>query len=395
MIHDSQGRPFEIVGSWADISARKKAETGARRAHGADERPRDPGRRQPRHHLHHPSLGRLCLHLRQRESECDHGLCAVGDARRQEVLGQASASGGRRPRVRGIGAADRPGRRQPRIPFPASRRPPHLDPGHVHRHQRRRGQAEGDRGLVGGRVGPQAGRGRAQAPRRAGRAAQPLHPRDVRPLSDRRGGVDRARIAYRTADRRGKAQDHHDHDRPQGLYLAVGAAAAATGGGAAQPLPHHHGVGDQAVSGHHRRVHRRCDLRAVRGPGVAGGRRPTGGRLRRGDAIGDGRDQRAESRGRPARDRNGHRHSHRPGGGGQYRIARADEIRRGRQPRQSHLPHPVLHHRRPDPDLGGDPPGRGTNPQARQADRGARPRASSIRSRSTRCWGSAAATSFR
>ena len=26
MIHDSQGRPFEIVGSWADISARKKAE---------------------------------------------------------------------------------------------------------------------------------------------------------------------------------------------------------------------------------------------------------------------------------------------------------------------------------------------------------------------------------
>ncbi len=156
-----------------------------------------------------------------------------------------------------------------------------------------------------------------------------------------------------------------------------------------------HGLGDQAVSGHHRRVHRRCDLRAVRRPGLAGGRRAAGGRLRRGDAIGDGRDQRAESRGGPARDRNGHRHSHRPGGGGQYRIARADEIRRGRQPRQSHLAHPVLHHRRPDPGLGGDAPGGRTDPQARQADRGRRPRASSIRSRCTRCWGSAAATSFR
>ena len=70
----------------------QEGRAGARRTHGADERPRDAGRRQPRHHLHHASLGRLCLHLRQRESECDHGLRAVGDARRQEVLGQASAS---------------------------------------------------------------------------------------------------------------------------------------------------------------------------------------------------------------------------------------------------------------------------------------------------------------
>ena len=41
----------------------------------------DARRRQPRRHLHHASLGRFCLHVRQRESEIDHGLCAVGDAR--------------------------------------------------------------------------------------------------------------------------------------------------------------------------------------------------------------------------------------------------------------------------------------------------------------------------
>ena len=273
-------------------------------------------------------------------------------------------------RVHRARAADRPRRRQPRISLPPSRRPSHLDPGYVHRHPRRRRQAEGNRRLLGRRVRPQAGRGRAQAPRRAGRAAQPLHPRDVRPLSHRRGGFDRARIAHRPQDGRGEAQDQHDHDRSQGLHLAVGAAAAATRRGAAQPLPDDHGLGDQAVSGHHRRVHRRCDLRPVRRAGLAGGRRAAGGGLRRGDAIGDGRDQRAEPAGGLARDRNGHRRAHRPGGGGQYRIAGADEIWRGRKSRQSHLPHPVLYHRRPDPDLGSDAAGGRSDPQARQADRG-------------------------
>ena len=134
---------------------------GARRAHGGDERPRDAGRREPRHHLHHASLRRLRLHLRQREFEFDHGLCAMGDARRQEVLGQASASGGCQPGVHRARAADRPRRRQPRISLPPSRRALHLDPGHFHRHARRRRQAEGDRRLLGRRVGPQAGRGRA------------------------------------------------------------------------------------------------------------------------------------------------------------------------------------------------------------------------------------------
>ena len=54
----------------------------ARRAHGRHERPRDAGRREPRHHLHDASVGRLRLHFRQRELELDHGLLAVGDARR-------------------------------------------------------------------------------------------------------------------------------------------------------------------------------------------------------------------------------------------------------------------------------------------------------------------------
>ena len=42
---------------------------------------------------------------------------------------------------------------------------------------------------------------------------------------------------------------------------------------------------------------------------------------------------------------------------GQYRLGRADEIRRGGKPRQSDLAHPVLHHGRPDPRLRDDPAG--------------------------------------
>ena len=73
----------------------QESRDGAWRTHGGDERSRDAGRREPGHHLHHASIGRLRLHLRERELECDHGLCAMGDARRQEILGQASPPGGR------------------------------------------------------------------------------------------------------------------------------------------------------------------------------------------------------------------------------------------------------------------------------------------------------------
>ena len=65
--------------------------------------------------------------------------------------------------------------------------------------------------------------------------------------------------------------------------------------------------------------------------------------------IGDGGRQRQNRDRRPARARDGHRRPHRPGGGRQYRLGRADEIRRGRKQRQSYLAHPVLHHRRTDP----------------------------------------------
>ena len=90
------------------------------------------------------------------------------------------------------------------------------------------GQAAGDRRLLGRRYRPQTRRGRAAAPGRAGRAAQQVHSRDLRPLSDRRGGLHGARISHRTANRRREAQDHHDDDRPARLHLAVRAAAAGT-----------------------------------------------------------------------------------------------------------------------------------------------------------------------
>ena len=70
----------------------------------------------------------------------------------------------------------------------------------------------------------------------------------------------------------------------------------------------------------------------------------------------------------PAGARDGHRHQHRPGRAGEYRLAGAHEVRRGRQPRQSHLPHPVLHDGRPDPHLRSHAAGRRALAQAWQAD---------------------------
>ena len=53
---------------------------------------------------------------------------------------------------------------------------------------------------------------------------------------------------------------------------------------------------------------------------------------------------------------------------GQYRLARTDEVRSGGKPRQPHLPHTVLHHRRPNPDLR-DHPARGGTQFSRSESR--------------------------
>jgi PAS domain S-box-containing protein len=81
VIEDDQGRPAEIVGSWADISARKTAEQalGERMALMNDLETL-VGASEPGHHLYHPGVRGLRLHVRQREPADDHGLRPVGNA---------------------------------------------------------------------------------------------------------------------------------------------------------------------------------------------------------------------------------------------------------------------------------------------------------------------------
>ena len=63
---------------------------GSRRAHGHHEGPTDARRCQSIGHLHdHAISGRLCLPVREREFDADHGVSAVGDARQSALLGQA------------------------------------------------------------------------------------------------------------------------------------------------------------------------------------------------------------------------------------------------------------------------------------------------------------------
>ena len=89
-----------------------------------------------------------------------------------------------------------------------------------------------------------------------------------------------------------------------------------------------------------------------------------------GDADRHGRGQQGEPQGGPTGGRDGHRHPHRPGGAGQYRLGRTHEIRRSRKQREPHLAYPSLHHRRPDPRLGDDAAGSRQQAQDRQADGG-------------------------
>jgi adenylate cyclase len=92
VMHDEQGRPLEIVGSWADISDRKQAEQalGQRMALMNDLETLVGA--SPAIIYTTQVIWRLCLHVRQRKFELYHGLRALGDARRQEILGQAPSS---------------------------------------------------------------------------------------------------------------------------------------------------------------------------------------------------------------------------------------------------------------------------------------------------------------
>ena len=88
----TRANPSKIVGSWADISDRKQAERalGERMAIMNDLQALVGC--QPLDHLYDASLGRLRLHFRQRQSEFDHGLRAVGDARRSRSSGSSTCT---------------------------------------------------------------------------------------------------------------------------------------------------------------------------------------------------------------------------------------------------------------------------------------------------------------
>ena len=81
VMHDDAGRPLEIVGSWADISDRKRAEQvmGERMAVMKDLQ--ELVAASPSVIYTTQMFGRSCVYVRQRQFEIDYGVCTVGDAR--------------------------------------------------------------------------------------------------------------------------------------------------------------------------------------------------------------------------------------------------------------------------------------------------------------------------
>ena len=94
VMRDDAGRTLEVVGSWADISNLKQAEQVMSERMAVHARPARARRCQSVGHIHHSDFGQSCVYVRQRQSEIDYGICTLGDARRSEVLGEASPSRG-------------------------------------------------------------------------------------------------------------------------------------------------------------------------------------------------------------------------------------------------------------------------------------------------------------
>ena len=150
-------------------------------------------------------------------------------------------------------------------------------------------------------------------------------------------------IASGTEDWRREAQGHHADGRFARLHSAVRAPRPEGGRRPSQPIPFQHGRHRQEIRRDDRAIYRRCDLRSFRRPDVEGGRRAARGGLRRRDATSHGFDQRSKRARWASRTGNGHRAAHRTSRRGQYRRARADAVRGDRKPRQSHPAHTGLH----------------------------------------------------
>ena len=80
---------------------------------------------------------------------------------------------------------------------------------------------------------------------------KPVHPRDLRPLPDRRGGRQFARVAWKSAHRRGEAQSHYDDGRSPGLHVAIRTVGAEMGRRNSQSIFVDHGQGHQTVRRHY------------------------------------------------------------------------------------------------------------------------------------------------
>jgi PAS domain S-box-containing protein len=242
VINDDAGQPLELVGSWADISYHKQAEEvlGERMAVINDLQAFVAASPAVIYTTTQTVDGYACR-FGQREPGIDDRLFAARDARRSEVLVQTRPPRRRPGCVRRSRAADRTGRRNAGVPLPAQARRLHLYPGHVQGHAGKRGKAQGDRRLVGGRHRPQEYRGFVAAAVQRGGATQSIHPRSLWPLSDRRSGVQCARVPHGVGAERRKADGHDDDDRSPRLHSASRTLGARTRRVAYQSLSNRHG----------------------------------------------------------------------------------------------------------------------------------------------------------
>ena len=136
VIQDAQGRPLEIVGSWADISARKKAETAlGERMAVMNDLETLVGASPAIIYTTQVSGDYACTFVSENlNAIMAYAPWEMRDDKKFWVKRLHPEDASRR--IRRARSARRPRRRQSRISFPPSRRALYLDPGHFLRHAR-------------------------------------------------------------------------------------------------------------------------------------------------------------------------------------------------------------------------------------------------------------------